>query len=279
MAANSMTGFARAAGASGTWRWAFEVKSVNAKGLDLRLRMPPPFDRVGGGGARAARQGARARDLLRHPHRPARGQRQRAAHRRGGARRARRRRARRGREGRPRAADHGRPSRRPRRGGGRRGRGRRGGRRRSLRRRACEPRRGARRAHRAPGGRRARRSTAVLQERLDAIEALTLAADANPARKPEAVRARLAESVAALMESGARLRREPAAPGGDPARLQGRHPRGARPAEDPRRRRPRASRRGRGDRPAARLPRPGVFAGGEHALRQGQRREPDRPGA
>src|SRR5271157_1807161 len=46
MAANSMTGFARAAGASGAWRWAFELKSVNAKGLDLRLKMPPPFDRV-----------------------------------------------------------------------------------------------------------------------------------------------------------------------------------------------------------------------------------------
>ncbi len=42
---------------------------------------------------------------------------------------------------------------------------------------------------------------ALLSERLDAIEALTLAADANPARKPEAIRARLAESVAALMNS------------------------------------------------------------------------------
>src|SRR5208283_2336123 len=46
MAVASMTGFARATGASGAWRWAFEVKSVNAKGLDLRLKMPPPFDRV-----------------------------------------------------------------------------------------------------------------------------------------------------------------------------------------------------------------------------------------
>jgi uncharacterized protein (TIGR00255 family) len=46
MAVNSMTGFARAAGSSGAWRWAFEVKSVNAKGLDLRLRVPSPFDRV-----------------------------------------------------------------------------------------------------------------------------------------------------------------------------------------------------------------------------------------
>ncbi len=46
MAVSSMTGFARAAGSSGVWRWAFELKSVNAKGLDLRLRLPAPFDRV-----------------------------------------------------------------------------------------------------------------------------------------------------------------------------------------------------------------------------------------
>ncbi len=46
MAVSSMTGFARAAGDSGPWRWAFELRSVNAKGLDLRLRMPAPFDRV-----------------------------------------------------------------------------------------------------------------------------------------------------------------------------------------------------------------------------------------
>ena len=41
-----MTGFARASGASGPWRWAFELKSVNAKGLDLRLRLAPGFDRI-----------------------------------------------------------------------------------------------------------------------------------------------------------------------------------------------------------------------------------------
>jgi len=46
MAVSSMTGFARAAGASAPWRWAFELKSVNAKGLDVRLRIPAPFDRV-----------------------------------------------------------------------------------------------------------------------------------------------------------------------------------------------------------------------------------------
>jgi uncharacterized protein (TIGR00255 family) len=41
-----MTGFARAAGAHGAFRWVFEIKSVNAKGLDLRLRTPPGFDRI-----------------------------------------------------------------------------------------------------------------------------------------------------------------------------------------------------------------------------------------
>jgi uncharacterized protein (TIGR00255 family) len=46
MAVSSMTGFARIGGSSGPWRWVFELKSVNAKGLDLRLRMPAPFDRV-----------------------------------------------------------------------------------------------------------------------------------------------------------------------------------------------------------------------------------------
>lgn len=40
----SMTGFARFSGVSGAFRWAWELKSVNAKGLDLRLRVPPAFD-------------------------------------------------------------------------------------------------------------------------------------------------------------------------------------------------------------------------------------------
>ena len=43
---------------------------------------------------------------------------------------------------------------------------------------------------------------AVLTERFDAIASLTKAADENPARKPEAVRARLAQSIDALMQSG-----------------------------------------------------------------------------
>ncbi|HEY5225651.1 MAG TPA: YicC/YloC family endoribonuclease [Methylovirgula sp.] len=42
----SMTGFARVAGASASYRWAWELKSVNAKGLDLRVRMAPGFDPI-----------------------------------------------------------------------------------------------------------------------------------------------------------------------------------------------------------------------------------------
>ena len=42
----SMTGFARAAGSSGPWRLTWELKAVNAKGLDARLRLSPPFDAI-----------------------------------------------------------------------------------------------------------------------------------------------------------------------------------------------------------------------------------------
>lgn len=42
----SMTGFARAQGISGPYAWAWEMKSVNAKGLDLRLRLPVGWDVV-----------------------------------------------------------------------------------------------------------------------------------------------------------------------------------------------------------------------------------------
>ncbi len=41
-----MTGFARVSGATANFRWAWEVKSVNAKGLDLRLRLPSGFDAI-----------------------------------------------------------------------------------------------------------------------------------------------------------------------------------------------------------------------------------------
>lgn len=39
-----MTGFAQAIGTQGVARWSWDIKTVNAKGLDLRLRVPPGFD-------------------------------------------------------------------------------------------------------------------------------------------------------------------------------------------------------------------------------------------
>jgi len=46
MALSSMTGFARRHGVAGTYAWNWELKSVNAKGLDLRLRLPPGWDAI-----------------------------------------------------------------------------------------------------------------------------------------------------------------------------------------------------------------------------------------
>jgi uncharacterized protein (TIGR00255 family) len=46
MALSSMTGFARGHGVHGSYAWAWEVKSVNGKGLDLRLRLPPGWDAI-----------------------------------------------------------------------------------------------------------------------------------------------------------------------------------------------------------------------------------------
>ena len=46
MALVSMTGFAEAQGAREGTRWRWEAKSVNGRGLDLRLRTPPGFDGI-----------------------------------------------------------------------------------------------------------------------------------------------------------------------------------------------------------------------------------------
>jgi uncharacterized protein (TIGR00255 family) len=46
MALSSMTGFARGQGVAGSYAWSWEIKSVNAKGLDLRFRLPPGWDAV-----------------------------------------------------------------------------------------------------------------------------------------------------------------------------------------------------------------------------------------
>ncbi|MCC8941808.1 YicC/YloC family endoribonuclease [Bradyrhizobium ivorense] len=46
MALSSMTGFARSHGASGPYTFEWELKSVNAKGYDLRLRLPSGWDEL-----------------------------------------------------------------------------------------------------------------------------------------------------------------------------------------------------------------------------------------
>jgi uncharacterized protein (TIGR00255 family) len=46
MALQSMTGFARREGTTDRWRWAWELRSVNGKGLDIRLRLPPGLERL-----------------------------------------------------------------------------------------------------------------------------------------------------------------------------------------------------------------------------------------
>ena len=46
MVLSSMTGFARGHGVAGSYAWSWEIKSVNAKGLDLRLRLPLGWDAI-----------------------------------------------------------------------------------------------------------------------------------------------------------------------------------------------------------------------------------------
>jgi uncharacterized protein (TIGR00255 family) len=44
MPLKSMTGFGRAEGATAQMAWAWEARSVNGRGLDIRLRLPPGID-------------------------------------------------------------------------------------------------------------------------------------------------------------------------------------------------------------------------------------------
>jgi len=44
MTLSSMTGFGRAQGHFGNYSWVWEIRSVNGKGLDVRMRIPPGLD-------------------------------------------------------------------------------------------------------------------------------------------------------------------------------------------------------------------------------------------
>src|SRR5436305_2038109 len=46
MGLTSMTGFARSDGSVANLRWTWEIRSVNGKGLDVRLRLPPGHERL-----------------------------------------------------------------------------------------------------------------------------------------------------------------------------------------------------------------------------------------
>ncbi|WP_300543244.1 YicC/YloC family endoribonuclease [Maricaulis sp.] len=45
-ALSGMTGFARCEGVHGEWRWVWETRSVNGKGLEARFRFPSGYDRL-----------------------------------------------------------------------------------------------------------------------------------------------------------------------------------------------------------------------------------------
>ena len=47
MSIASMTGFAREAGVTGAYQWAWEIKTVNGRGLEIRVRTPSGLDAVG----------------------------------------------------------------------------------------------------------------------------------------------------------------------------------------------------------------------------------------
>lgn len=57
MTISGMTGFGRAEGAHAGLRWAWEARSVNSRGLDLRLRLPPGLEAI----EPAARRAVQAR--------------------------------------------------------------------------------------------------------------------------------------------------------------------------------------------------------------------------
>src|SRR5689334_9432052 len=47
MSIASMTGFAREAGVTGPYQWAWEIKTVNGRGLEVRVKTPSGFDALG----------------------------------------------------------------------------------------------------------------------------------------------------------------------------------------------------------------------------------------
>ena len=73
MTLTSMTGFARAAGAHGPWRWTVELKMRQRQGARSAPAHSPGFDRIEAEARARLAQSAGARHLFRDDFRPARG--------------------------------------------------------------------------------------------------------------------------------------------------------------------------------------------------------------
>ena len=56
MPLTSMTGFADRAGSADGVAWTWEARSVNGRGLDLRLRLPEGFESLDAAAARSRRR-------------------------------------------------------------------------------------------------------------------------------------------------------------------------------------------------------------------------------
>jgi uncharacterized protein (TIGR00255 family) len=63
MTISSMTGFARSMGARGAFTWAWELKSVNGKAFDAKLRLPQGYDRLEVAARAALQQGFKRGNL------------------------------------------------------------------------------------------------------------------------------------------------------------------------------------------------------------------------
>ena len=214
--------------ASGPYTWAWEIKSVNGKGLDLRLRLPPGWDAIEAP-VRARAAEALTRGSIQASLTVDAAGRSRCPGQRGGARCGL------GDDEADRAEDRSIAAvARWLAGAQRRDRGQR-----------SEETRG-RTAQRRGGGQspdlprwslrsarcaamRARRSAACSRRDSARSPRWRERAERAPGRQPEAIRARLAEQIATLLDAVRALRSRPAASGGDHDRDQGRRARGARP--------------------------------------------------
>ncbi len=206
MSIASMTGFAREAGITGPYQWAWEIKTVNGRGLEVRVRTPSGLDAVGEEARDADPEGADARPGPAQPDRQQGVVGAEAARQHGGAEVA---------ASTPSATlelpvdDQARLSRRPAVDPRRRRVGRGRDRARAGSGTRAGPEGGGRRSGRRPEGRarprRVRRWRRFCGSNSTLVASLVDDAEASPARQPEAIRARLEAQIAQLFDGKAAL--------------------------------------------------------------------------